>query len=607
MLFEVSTLPDPERRACLIRSAEQTGLPVGEYDDEAHATFWQAPASMRAEAERKAQILYPLQSIRHQSRWPDRLSIVQGRFGEKGTSKPNLKRLLSVVKGVDTINYAPALLASYKSGSTPLNITDDTWRTFMTIIRDTGPDFPIRQAWRDVRDIAKVKGWEWPHYVTVNRRWRALPEAQRLAARYGRDTTLKRLSQPTHRDKTTVGALELVSLDGRRLDFWTDTGDGHPVRLTMLALVDVASNMVLDYALAASENAVDTVRLVRRTCETYGIFDQLYIDNGSSFAGHLVAGGNVHRFRNSRKDQSGVQPVGICYHRGIRIRFALPGNAQAKIAERTFATLSRLIDDRPEFKKAHAGHSPGAAPDKNVQPVAWETVQTIIRREIDRHNNETGRQSQGARGRSYKQVFAESAETRISRIPTRRQLYLASLIYTPHTVNRHGQIMVKKRVYGGPETHDALLTYHGNKQRILWGRDPEDLSADALAFDDNGRLICEAIQAIERGTYDSMDGIRTAARNRKASRDAYSAAEDANNYLFNSELVAALAALDQGEGRTPLKQPEAAPAKVVGARFGSPLREPRIEAPDPEGVPAEYIKNFEAHVAPSRAKAPKPV
>lgn len=535
---------------------------------------------------------------------------MQGRFGEKGTSKPNLKRLSSVVKGVDTINYAPALLASYKSGSTPLNITDDTWRTFMTIIRDAGPDLPIRQAWRDMRDmrdIAKVKGWEWPHYVTVHRRWRGLPEAQRLAARYGRDTTLKRLSQPTHRDKTTVGALELVSLDGRRLDFWTDTGDGHPVRLTMLALVDVASNMVLDYELAASENAVDTVRLVRRTCETYGIFDQLYIDNGSSFAGHLVAGGNVHRFRNSRKDQSGVQPVGICYHFGIRIRFALPGNAQAKIAERTFATLSRLMDDRPEFKKAHAGHSPGAAPDKNVQPVAWETVQTIIRREIDRHNNETGRQSQGARGRSYKQVFAESAETRISRIPTRRQLYLASLIYTPHTVNRHGQIMVKKRVYGGPETHDALLTYHGNKQRILWGRDPEGLSAGALAFDDNGHLICEAIQAIERGTCDNMDGIRTAARNGKASRDAYSAAEDANNYLFNSELVAALAALDQGEGRTPLKQPEAAPAKVVGARFGSPLREPRIEAPDPEGVPAEYIKNFEAHVAPSRAKAPKPV
>lgn len=138
----------------------------------------------------------------------------------------------------------------------------------------------------------------------------------------------------------------------------------------MLALVDVASNKVLDFTLTKSENATDTVKLIRRTCKTYGIFDRLYTDNGSAFAGHLVAGGNVHKFRNSGSKVAGVKPLGICYHLGIDLHFALPGNGQAKIAERAFATLSRVIDDRPEFKGAHAGHAPGAAPDIRANGLA---------------------------------------------------------------------------------------------------------------------------------------------------------------------------------------------------------------------------------------------
>ncbi len=90
------------------------------------------------------------------------------------------------------------------------------------------------------------------------------------------------------------------------------------------------------------------MRLIRRTCETFGIFDRLYTDDGSAFAGHLVAGGAVHRFRNAGAKLAAVRPLGIRHHLRIDLKFALPKTAQAKIAERTFATLSRVIDDRPE-------------------------------------------------------------------------------------------------------------------------------------------------------------------------------------------------------------------------------------------------------------------
>ena len=598
--FQLSDLPEQERRAYLERNSSSNEMPMGDYDDAAHMRLLEAPATMRAEADRKAEIARLLLTLDGVV-WAERVDLVQKKFGSKGTSKPRLKAILKAVENVDPINFAPALLAKHKGRIKSAETSEQAWSFFMTIIRNASPDFPIIAAWRDVRDVAKAKGWHWPPYVTINRRWNALPKAEQMLARYGRSETVKALAQPALRDKTSIGALEWVSLDGRTQDFWTDMGDGNPIRITMLALIDVASNLVLGYELAPSENAVDTVRLIRNVCEKHGIFDRLYTDNGSSFAGHLVAGGNVSRFRNKATMTKGVQPLGICYHLGIKIHFALPKNAQAKIAERTFATLSRVIDDRPEFKGAHAGHNPGASPTSNVTPIPFELVQSVIAREIDRHNTEAGRRSQGANGRSYQATFEASLVSRIERRPTARQLYLASLIYKPVSVNRVGQITVDKWVYGDPMTQADLLPYHGNGKKILLGRNPDDLSAPAIAFDADGRLICQGIAHVERGAYDSVDGIRTAARNKKAARDATAKAELANNHMNEKDFADALAALD-----TVVEAPMAPqPKKVVGGYFDSPLREtvPTIETTD--SVPAEFYRNMDAKLAKAKANGGK--
>ena len=600
-LFDISDLPEAERRAYLEHNASINGIPLGNYDDEAHMRLLQAPARMRLVADHKAEIARFLLTLDSSVVWSERIAMVQKRFGKSGTSKAVLKTVLKSVKGVEPINFAPALLASYKGRTATAKTTPAAWSFFMTTIRDAGADFPICQAWRDVRDVARAKGWDWPTYETINRRWNALPDAQRLSARFGRDAVLKALAQPAHRDKTTIDALGWVSLDGRTQDFWTDMGDGKPIRITMLALIDVASNYVLGYELAPSENAVDTVRLIRNVCEQHGIFDRLYTDNGSSFAGHLVAGGNVSRFRNKTTMTKGVQPLGICYHLGINIHFALPKNAQAKIAERTFATLSRVIDDRPEFKGAHAGHSAGATPTSDIVPIPFAKVQAVLAREVARHNAEAGRNSQGANGRSYHDVFKASLSTRIERRPTARQLYLASLIYKPVSVNRAGQIIVDQWVYGDPMTQADLLPYHGKGTKILLGRNPDDLSAPAIAFNADGRLICQGIAHVERGAYDSVDGIRTAARNKKAARDATTKADIANNYLTDKEFADALAALD-----TPSEAPAVPKSKkVVGARFGGPLRETAARSDETDTIPAEFYRNMDTALARKKASGGK--
>lgn len=235
-----------------------------------------------------------------------------------------LRRILRAVEGVDPVNFAPALLPAYARESTAADISPEAWAFFMTSIHKAAPWFPLAQAWRDVRDVAKGRGWTWPAYRTVMRRWESLPDAQKRLARFGREEAVAALSIPIKRDKTTLKSLEVVSLDGRTQDFWVDFGDGKPARPVMLALIDTASNFVLGYEVARSENAVVTAQLIRKVSQEHGIFDRLYTDNGPAFAGHLVAGGAKFKWRGKGRSQIGVKPLGVCFHLGIELTFAIP-------------------------------------------------------------------------------------------------------------------------------------------------------------------------------------------------------------------------------------------------------------------------------------------
>jgi len=613
--FSLSDLPPEVRRAVIERDIAAAGLPLGAYDEEAHRALANATAKMRAEAERKAAIARELKALGSQMPWAERIAILRARHGDNGTSKPSLTRILKAVEGVDPINFAPALLAEYsREGAPKAEMSEAAWSLFLTIIRDAGEGFKIKSAWRDVRDLKHKYGWQWPDVVTVWRRWNALPEAQRLHARVGHSEAVKRLAMPAQRDKTTIGPMEWVSLDGRTKDFWAHNGDGKPRRYTFLALVDCATNFILGWTLAESENARATQALIKSVCAKWGIFDRLYPDNGSAFAGHLVAGGAVKKFRNSGAKMEGVKPLGICHHLGITIHFALPGNGQAKTAERTFASLSRVLDDRPEFKGAHAGHMPGAAPDSKVVPVPFETALAVCTREVARHNAEPGRRGQGMNGRSYQAVFEAGLSKRLKRTLTARQLYLSGLIYTPVKVNRWGQIEIDTWTYGAPDTQDMLLPYNRKGEAVLLGRDPDDFTAPALAWNAKDELICEGIQPVIRGAYGSVDGIRQAATNRKAARAAVTAAAEANNYLDNAELNAALAAIPSPGA------PTTAPAAVVAGQFSGKLKQrKRVNAPaDVEDeelelvgqlargkrfLTEEHLKNLDKATAPKQGLA----
>lgn len=580
-VFNLFDLPEDVRLAWWRRELDGLQLDPGTYDDAAHEALADASPTRRNRAERKAAMARMLTALRAQGvKEGDRFALVREKFGGKGTSNASLKRISTAVQGVDPINYAAALLDEYKATAKRAEFSEDAWRFFMTMIRDAAPEWPLMEAWRRVEDAGKISGWDVPSFPTFYRRWNELSEAQRMHARLGRDETAKRLTIPARRDKTSILPLEWVSLDGRQQDYWVDWGDGKAVRPVMLILVDAASNMVLDWELSPTENANATVRLIKRVCERFGIFDNLYPDNGSSFAGHRVAGGSPHRFRNGIA--KGVQPLGICKIMGIHLHFALPKNAKAKIAERIFGTLSRAIDDGPEFKGAHAGHAPGASPSPDVVPVPVDTAREIIAEGIRRHNRAQTRRSQGARKRSYEDVMRAGMEEREQlgrplRRATADQLYLAGLHWKAATVDRNTQITVGGWTYGGPETRQALAPYRKGEPKnplggvkIIFGRDPDNFGAPGIAFDEDGNPICRNIEPVKAGKYGSEEGVRQAARNRQAAMAATKAAEAANDYLEDAAYREAMAAVTASVGTDDTPLP---PRKIVGARFGAVLRE----------------------------------
>lgn len=166
-------------------------------------------------------------------------------------------------------------------------------------------------------------------------------------------------------------------------------------------------------------------------------------------------------------------------------------------------------------------------------------------------------------------------------------------------VDRYGRVIRNGWVYGGPATQDKLLRHHGTGRKVLLGRDPDDFSAPAIAFDDAGHLICDDIEPVQAGRYDSVDGIRIAARNRKEARDKVAAAEAANDYLADSDFQAALAALG------PADLPAEAPVRrVVAGRFGAPLSDAPARMADSAepAVPEEFLRNMDSLVAASKAR-----
>lgn len=586
-VFNLADLPKEVAQAASERLAAADGLDLGERDEDAHARLEEASPKMRAKAEHKARIARFLVS-RERLGWTREAMFEAARkeFGSDGTSPRTLFRLLEAIEGVDVANFAPALLDDYHVDGRPCGPSwDDAWDYALSLIKAAGAEWPLNACYDRLEAIAADMGWHLPSRSAFHARWQRLSAADQFTLRHSEKAARDRFRQPVERDRGTLLANDIWSLDGRTLDLWAVSPDGKPFRPVELRLVDVASGFIVGTRLCLSENAVDTVALIVEAVRTYGIPKEIYTDNGRAFAAFIVSGMATFKFRRRKERAPHWEPPGVCHQLGIHVRFAKPENGQAKIAERSFAETATRIDAAPEFKGAHAGSRIDRKPEGTPNPVSLETVQDVRAREFAYHN--ARKRGRGvAKGRSFVQLYQDGMAGQIVRVATERQLYLAALLYKPASVNRHGRVKVQGWTYGQPDTMLALLKFfdvkrNRAKEQILVGIDPNDHSAPAIAYDRNGHLIAENIKPVIAGAYHSQDGKRDAQRFDKAARDMVKQAAELGRKASAAMIAKGNAAYAKNtpQGHTP------APSTVVKPRFNAPLNDrpaPQNTAADPK-------------------------
>lgn len=572
--FEIGSLPPDVRRALHERAIEFEGLEQGERDEAAHRRFEASPPKMRAKAERLAQIAYFLIKCELLGWTKNRtFEAVRARFGDEGNSTESLYRILKDVRGVDPINFAPALLDKYTClGRPPAANWDEAWQYALAKIAKSGEEWPLAAAYDRLVAIKDQMGWKLPSQSVFYKRWRDLPTSVRLTAQYGVEKAQEMLRQPALRDRGTILPMDIWSLDGGKLDFWAQW-DGQDVRPMELRLVDAATGKILASRMCKTENAIDTSALIIEAVRKWGLPKMIYTDNSLAFSGHLVAGGAGFNFRQRPKGDLTFKPPGVCYHLGIEVVRARPRNGQAKLVERSFAETAKRIDCAPEFSGAYAGSKPEKKPSGKVKPVPFEMVKAVFDREFAAHNARI-RRGGVSKGRSFDQAFADGCAIQIPRMATERQLYLASLIYKAVSVNKMGRFEVNGWVYGGPDTQDALLAFYDHrkgraKDQILVGIDPNDYTQPAVAYDRDGRIVAQDIQPITAGEYRSRASANEAARYGKAARTATKAAQEALRQR-DAALERRADAAYQNAAPT---APSAPVSSVVQPRFNAPLRE----------------------------------
>ncbi|MFN3721889.1 MAG: transposase domain-containing protein [Paracoccaceae bacterium] len=585
-VFNLTDLPPAVAQAASERLAAADGLDLGERDEDTHARLEEASPKMRAKAEHKARIARFLVS-RERLGWTRAAMFEAARkeFGPDGTQDRTLFRVLKAVEGVDVANFAPALLDDYHVDGRPCGPSwDDAWHYALSLIKDAGAEWPLDACYDRLEAIAADMEWHLPSRSAFHARWQRLSEVEKFTLRQGEKAARDRFRQPVMRDRGTLMPNDCWSLDGRTLDDWTKQTSGAPFRPVELRLVDVATGYIVGKRLCQSENAVDTVALIIEAVRTYGIPKEIYTDNGRAFAAFIVSGRATFKFRRKKDRKAEFEPPGVCDQLRIHVRFAKPANGQAKIAERSFAETAKRIDEAPEFKGAHSGSRIDRKPEGKREPVEFATLQAVHDREIAYHN---ARKRRGglAKGRSFAQLYHDGMAGQIKRVATERQLYLATLLYKPASVDRNGRVKVEGWTYGQPDTMLALLKFfdmrrNRAKETILVGIDPNDHSAPAIAYDRDGHLIAENIKPVIAGAYHSQDGKRDAQRFDKAARDMAKEAGELSRRASAAMIAKGNAAYAKNtpKGHTP------APSSVVKPRFNAPLNDrpaPQNTAADP--------------------------
>lgn len=547
--YHYSVLP-PAAKAELAKRGivfEAAG-PANDDADSANDRLWswyagQSPA-VKAEAERRFAILARIDLF--EGAGMTRSSAVSTVAKDMGVGASTLWNWLELVKGIPAAHRLPRLAPQRKGGGKEADVDPMLWQELLSLyLRPEKPTW--EKAFRDVSKIAATRGQALPHKKTLWRKFEREVPPQVVTLKRGGADQLRQMLPPQLRTVAELSALELVNIDGHRVDVFVRMPSGEITRPTMIGIQDVYSRMALSWRIAPTEDAVTARMVFADLFRTWGVPKGLLSDNGRAFASKLLTGqvATRHRFKIKPDDLEGLLPK-----MGVNVHWAKPYRGSSKPIERMFRDLCEDVAKDVRFAGAYTGNRPDAKPENyGNAAIPFADFVRIWNEGVHEHNARLGRRTEMAAGRlSFKQVFDASYATAQIGKASEEQLALALLSADWRTAHRkNGSVEV-----GGNRYWCEQMAHHRG-ERLIVRFDPEDLRQPLRIYDANDQMLCIAPLWEATGFLD-MEGAKERARLESAWKRKARAQTDALQLLSAQEVA----------GRMPAAQePEAAPTPSV--------------------------------------------
>lgn len=157
------------------------------------------------------------------------------------------------------------------------------------------------------------------------------------------------------RDYSDLEANDVWIFDNHTLDIISIAPNGRPHRMSLTAIQDAKSGVIVGYNPCDDPCSESTLFAVHRAVSgDFGLCRYAYLDNGTEFCAADVAGGG-HRTSWNKKEK----PPTIFELLGIKSQFALPANPDAKNIERFFYTF------KEQFSKSTGGFCGGTVVERH--------------------------------------------------------------------------------------------------------------------------------------------------------------------------------------------------------------------------------------------------
>lgn len=514
--YHISLLPEAAQLRLALADAAQDGETPDDVLTRKNALwtrFNRLSKELKAVCETRLKVLVRVEELVMKA-GVERTAAIAMVTHEAGVTKSTYYDWKKMTKGLDRSDWLAALAVS--TGSTDGIVAEEAechpmaWKVLKSdFLRPERPSFSA--CYRRVEKTAKREKWlPLPSERTLRRKLdREVPKSVQVMAREGKDKA-KGLYPAQRRSKTHLHAMQLVNMDGHKLDVFVRVPwKKEPVRMYLVGIQDIYSGKILAWRLSDAETW-EVVRLtIGDMVESYGIPDSIYLDNGRAFASKWITGQIKKRFRFKVREE---EPMGLLTTLGVEVTWTTPYAGQSKPIERAWRDLTDVISRHPAVAGAYTGNKPDAKPENYMsRAIPLDEFQAHCTAQIAAHNAQTGRSAKTCAGRSFDETFAASlAEpSTIVRWPTAAQKSLWLLASEAITLRKgSGEVHFQRNRYWSPE----LNQYAGKKVTLRF--DPDKLHDPIKVYDLKDRLICEA-KCIDDTGFNDQDAARLHNRSRK--------------------------------------------------------------------------------------------